>query len=148
VVADIELPALTTHMDIGEDDLDYAIDFDKIAPAMYDPLSFVDNNILKQLRARTSRRQQASEDFGKLLENIVRYREHKARKRVSLNEEEFFARRAELNAEEEEKKTLEEQEPDDDEIRIERDFYLDEVIAIAVDYVSLLKGHRFAQVLR
>jgi carboxyl-terminal processing protease len=148
VVADIELPALTTHMDIGEDDLDYAIEFDKIDPAMYDPLSFVDKSILKQLRARTAQRQKESEDFGKLLENIVRYREHKARKRVSLNEEEFFARRAELNAEEEEKKTLEEQDPDEDENRIERDFYLDEVIAIAVDYLSLLKGHQFAQVLR
>jgi carboxyl-terminal processing protease len=148
VLADIPLPSLTTHMDIGEEDLDYAVEFDKIAPVLYDPLSFVDNGILTQLRARTTRRQQESKDFGKLLENIVRYREYKARKSVSLNEEEFFARRAELNAEEEEKKTLQEEEPGEDENRIERDFYLDEVIAIAVDYLSLLKGHRFAQVLR
>lgn len=148
VLADIKLPALTTHMDIGEDDLDYAIEFDKIDPALYDPLSFVDNNILKELRTRTAERQQDSEDFGKLLENIVRYREYKARKRVSLNEKEFFARRAELNAEEEEKKTFEERDSDDDENRIERDFYLDEVISIAVDYLMLLKKHQFAQVLR
>ena len=35
VVSDIELPSLTTHLDVGEADLDYALKFDHIDPANY-----------------------------------------------------------------------------------------------------------------
>ncbi len=33
VLADIELPSLTTHLDVGEADLDYPVDFDKVDAA-------------------------------------------------------------------------------------------------------------------
>ena len=33
VVADIELPSLTTHLDVGEADLDYPLPFDQVDPA-------------------------------------------------------------------------------------------------------------------
>ena len=33
VVADIELPSLTTHYDVGESDLDFAVAFDQVEPA-------------------------------------------------------------------------------------------------------------------
>ena len=32
VLADVELPSLTTHLDVGEADLDYPVAFDQVAP--------------------------------------------------------------------------------------------------------------------
>ena len=135
VLADIELPSLTTHLDVGEADLDYPVDFDSVKPQPFKRLSYVDQAVCDRLRYLSEQRRRDSEDFQKVLKNIGRYKEQKARKYVTLNEEKFLKERAELNAEKEEKKTLEkinepEQEP------IKRDYYLDEALAITVDYLS------------
>jgi carboxyl-terminal processing protease len=148
VVSDIELPSMTTHMDIGEEDLDYAIEFDRVPACEYDHYNLVNAATLAELRNRTSARQQESEDFGKLQQKIDRYKEYKDRKSVSLCEEEFLAQLEELNPEEEEKKTFEEDEDKDEDEIVVRDFYFNEVLAITLDYLDLLKGNRIAQVVR
>ena len=104
-------------------------------PQPFKRLSYVDQAVCDRLRYLSEQRRRDSEDFQKVLKNIGRYKEQKARKYVTLNEEEFLEERAELNAEKEEKETLEkinepEQEP------IKRDYYLDEALAITVDYLS------------
>lgn len=146
VLADIVLPSLTTHMDIGEEDLDYAIDFGRVPALRYDHYDLVNQGTVAQLRELSQARQGRSEEFDELEEDIDLYCEHKERKRVSLNEKEFFERRAELNAEEEEKKTFQEEEEEDD--VFPRDFYNNELISITVDYLNILKGNRIAQIVR
>ena len=73
----------------------------------------------------------------KLNKKIAKYVEQKKLKVISLNAEKYKARREELNADEEDKSLIEDQLDNDD--SIERDFYLDEVLAIASDYMDLLK---------
>ena len=77
-----------------------------------------------------------SEKFQKVVRNIARYKEQKAKKSVTLNEEKFLKERAELNADKEEEKTIEKLN-EANHNGIERDFYLDEVLAIAADYLNL-----------
>ncbi|HOM17911.1 MAG TPA: carboxy terminal-processing peptidase [Thermoguttaceae bacterium] len=136
VVSDIEWPSLTTHLDVGESDLDYAMPFDRVEPQPYKKYNFVQPEWVRQLAARSAARCQASTDFQKVLKTIERYKLQKAKKTVPLNEQKFLAERAELNVEEEKKKIEENIEPKSG---IQRDFYLDEALAITVDYLELLR---------
>jgi len=136
VLSDIELPSLTTHLDVGEADLDYPVAFDKVEPQKYQHYGYVNPAISEQLRRLSEPRVQAAEKFQKVIRNIARYKEQKAKKSVTLNEEKFVKERAELNADKEEEKTLEKLN-DPNHNGIERDFYLDEVLAIATDYLNL-----------
>jgi carboxyl-terminal processing protease len=135
VLADVELPSLTTHLDVGEADLDFPVDFDKVEPQRFKRLNYVDQAVRDRLRYLSEQRRGDSEDFQKVLKNIDRYKEQKARKHVTLNEEKFLKERAELNAEKQERETLEglndpQQQP------IKRDYYLNEALAITVDYLN------------
>ena len=71
-----------------------------------------------------------------MLEDIDRYLERKEQKTVTLNEEKFKAEMEELNADKEEKEAIEEMsDPGDN--GIERNYYLDEALAITVDYLKV-----------
>ncbi len=135
VLADIELPSLTTHLDVGEADLDYPVDFDRVPPQSFKRLSYVNQAVCDGLRYLSEQRRSDSQKFQKVLKNIERYKEQKARKYVTLNEKEFLEERAELNAEKEEKETIEKL-IDPDQATIKRDYYLDEALAITVDYLK------------
>jgi carboxyl-terminal processing protease len=136
VLSDIELPSLTSHLDVGEADLDYPLEFDRVNPMSYKRFDFVTPPISDQLKRASEQRVQASEKFQKDLRNIVRYKEQKAKKTVTLNEAQFVKEREELNADKEEEKTFEELNNSNNK-GIVRDYYLDEVIDIAVDYLNL-----------
>ncbi len=144
VLADVVLPSVTTHMDVGEADLDYALDFDRVPAAKYEPLSMVTPDVVVALRARSAARREQSEGFQKLLKRIDRYKEQKLRNAVPLNEEKFFADRGDLDAEKEEQRQFEEQQNGDGE-SIHRDYYLDEVIAMSLDYYNVMNGGKIAQ---
>jgi carboxyl-terminal processing protease len=140
VEADVELPSLTSHLEgVGEADLDHPMSFDHVEPAAFKPFGLVDKAVFGELRSRSSQRSAKSVDFQKVQRNIARYEEQKKRKRVTLNEKEFMAERAETNAEKEEEKKLEEV-INPDKTGVERNFYLDEAIAIVVDYLGLLQA--------
>jgi carboxyl-terminal processing protease len=143
VLADIALPSITDYMDVSEGDLDYAIEFDQIDAARYMNYSMVSPKIVQSLASGSQARISESEKFAKLLRNIERYKAQKAKKKVTLDEEEFFAERAELDADKEEEKQLEEQNNSSDEV-VKRDFYFNEVLAIAADYARLLEHNRIA----
>ena len=144
VVADIELPSLTTHLDVGEADLDYPIDFDKVAPTSFQRFHDVTPAIRDQLRNLSRQRVQSSEKFQKVVRNIARYKEQKAKKYVTLDEATFMKERAELNADKETEKELEKQINANND-RIERDYYLDEALAIAVNYLNIQRQAKAGQ---
>jgi len=137
VLADIEWPSLTTHLDVGESDLDHPIAFDRIDPVPFKPTGYVSKPIRERLRALSAQRCSESEDFKKVLRRIDLYKMQKNRKYVTLHEEKFLAERAELNAEREREKQLEEL-LDPNHKAIERDHYLNEALAITLDYVQLM----------
>ena len=138
VLADIVLPAISNHMDVGESDLDYPVAFDQVPPASFNSYGLVDGIILKSLRQKSQERIASNEDFQKDKRQITKYVEFKERNSVSLNQEKFDARRKEFDAEEEDKKAIEEQLNEDKEIK--RDYYMEEVLDIMVDYMKAEKG--------
>lgn len=135
VEADIVLPSLSGKMDVGEVDLEYAVEFDRIGGAPHDMFQLTSTEIKQKLNELSQQRVNASEDFAKRKRQIQNYVEQKALKKVSLNQEEFMARRKELSAEKEDRKTFEDQV---NKKEIERDYYLDEVLKITDDYIEML----------
>ncbi len=136
VLSDIELPSITTHLDVGESDLDYAVEFARVEPLDFKRTGYVDDALRTQLTQLSQRRVAQSEDFQDVLKDVAKYKEQKARKSITLNEAEFLKERAELNADKEEQEKLEEL-SDPKKNGIERDYYLDEAIAITLDYLNL-----------
>ncbi len=137
VLADIILPSISQHMDVGESDLDFPVAFDQVPRANYKQLFEVDARILNSLRASSMQRIATSERFQRESKRIDKYIEFKDRTTVTLNEEKFAARRKEFNAEEEDKNAIEEQVNADAEIK--RDFYMEEVLDITVDFLDISK---------
>jgi len=136
VEADLELPSLTTHLDVSEADLDYPIEFDTVERLAFNPVDQVSQAMCDQLKRASEMRLTQSEDFQRVQKQIARYLEQKERKYVTLNEEKFLKERAELNAEKEEERALEDA-ANPEMSTIERDYYLDEAMAIMVDYLNL-----------
>lgn len=136
VLSDIELPSLTTHLDVGEADLEYPVEFDRIEAMRYNPTNSVDKTIVDRLKYQSVQRREASEDFQKVVKRIDLYLKQKDRKTVTLNEEKFMAEREALTAEKEEQKKLEELN-NLSETGIKRDYYLNEAIAITMDYLQM-----------
>jgi carboxyl-terminal processing protease len=137
VLADVELPSLTTHLDVGESDLDYAMKFDRVDPVSYKKVNMVDRTVLDQLRRFSSSRCAESPEFQKVQKDIDRYKEQKRKKTITLNEEKFLAERANLDAKKEEEKKLEEAANPDGTV-IKRDYYFNEALAITLDYLQLI----------
>jgi carboxyl-terminal processing protease len=144
VLADIELPSLTTHLDVGESDLDYALAFDRVKEVPHDNFNMVDANNVNMLKNRSNQRRTGSTDFDKVGKNIARYNEQKERKSVSLQESTFLAERAELDADKEQEKQFEEMN-DPNRPVVKRDYYFNEAMAITRDYVDLLSKAKIAQ---
>lgn len=137
VASDIEIPAITTHMDIGESDLDYSLEFDQIeAQEIEKWAAGPDRKMIQRLAARSAERVKANEEFGKLAKKIDFYCRIKDREEVTLNLEKFMEERADVLTDEEEE--LEEALTDEAN-EIERDFYMDEVLNIMTDYIGELE---------
>lgn len=139
VVADIELPSMTTHLDVGEADLDYAMEFDRVPATPYRKVNMVDNPMLAQLRETSRARCEKSTDFQKLAKNIERYEAQKQRKTVTLEEKKFLAERAELNAEKEEEKQLQEEQGGTKPVVSSDDYHIKEAVNVTLDYLRLVR---------
>jgi carboxyl-terminal processing protease len=144
VLADVELPSLTTHLPVGESDLDQALEWNQVPKAGFQRLNLVDSGLIEQLRKQSLARVNGSTDFKKVLDDVGRYNKQKEQKSVTLNEAKFLAERAELNADQEEEDRIEELENSDESIK--RDYYLDEALAITVDMVQALERRQVARV--
>ena len=143
VVVDVPMPSLTTHMDVGETDLDYPVKFDEVKPAPFTKVDDVNKAVVKELIERSKSRRQDSEDFKKLERRIKSYQDQKAKKYVTLNEEKFFKEREELDANKEEEKEIKEQAGGDRPV-FRRNYYNDEILDVTLDYLNLLRDPNFA----
>jgi carboxyl-terminal processing protease len=137
------LPSLSSHLDVGEANLDYAIQYDEIKEAPHQTMALVRGEMLEPLRQASKQRIAQSKDFAKEERKIRRYLEQKQHGKVSLVEQKFLADRAELNAEKEEEKEFEELN-DPNRPVFERNHYGNEALAVALDYVKLLEARTSA----
>ncbi len=146
VLSDVVLPSFTTHMEgVGEDDLDYPIEFDQVKPAAFSKYGLVGPDIVSQLRARSATRVQASKEFQKLETDIKKYLEQKELKSVTLNEPKYMKQREELDADREDEKQFDDQMEHSTRKVFERDYYNNEVLSVTLDYLELLSGKQLAQ---
>jgi len=136
VLADVELPSLTTHLDVAEADLDYPVAFHQVGPLDFHKLDRVDDKMADRLSYLSSQRRQQSEDFQEVLQDIDRYLERKERKTVTLNEAKFME---EMDDDDDEEEAIE-KETDSADNEIERNYYLDEALAVTVDYLNLMNS--------
>jgi carboxyl-terminal processing protease len=143
VLSDIVLPSITDKMDVSETDLDYPVEWDSVPSAQPKNFGLVKPEMLKELQDDSMSRIADSEKFGKKQDEIKAYVEQKNRKTATLNEKKYLARREKLNAEKEDEKTIEDQ-VNHSNLEIKRDYYMDEVLQISVDYLKMLNGKKVA----
>jgi carboxyl-terminal processing protease len=143
VLADLELPSLTTWMDVGENHLPYALDFNDIPAARHETTQQANGEIIRNLTEASAARRKASPDFQKLEKQIAAYRKIKDRKTMPLEEKKYRQMRDALQADEKDKEAAGDRLTKEDR-GIERDFYLNEVLAVTRDYVTALNGGRVA----
>ena len=144
VLADITLPSFSNHMDIGEADLDYAIDFNKVKSVDHDDFQMTKKENVAKLQQQSTKRRAKSSDFTKLEANIAKYKQQRKEETITLNEKEFFQQRESFDADQEDKKRLLEQSKADGKI-FPLTFYNKEVLAVTIDYLKGLGDHKVAK---
>jgi carboxyl-terminal processing protease len=146
VLPDVVLPSLTNEIGLGEAELDFAVDFDRIETAKFKSYDMVKPDSLERLRNHSKNRIDKSEEFKKELARIERYQRLKDEKSISLNEEKYLARRdTERDAEEEQEKHLEEQQGAAEREIFEDDFQNNEIIDITLEYLKELANNKVAR---
>ena len=138
VKSDIALPSITTHLPVGESDLDHAIAFDRVPRAEFQSTGRVSDEMLATLRERSAARIEVNEEFGKVARDITQYKKRKEEETISLAESEFARQWNEGKAADDEEKKLEEEMETRRRPVVKRDFYFDEVMNVAVDYLKAL----------
>lgn len=137
VASDVIVPSITAKLKLSESDLDYPIPADKIPAQPHKNYRMVDPAMKVALQEKSNERIATNPEFEKLLARIDSYMKQRDDKEISLNEEEYMARRKELDAE----KVEEEQFNDDsskDKI-FNRNFYNEEILNITLDYIQALQ---------
>lgn len=144
VLADVILPSLTNHMDVGERDLPYAVEFDRVEAADFTKYSMVRSGMKAELQNRSNGRVADSDDFKKLQRNIEKYRAQKAKKSVTLNRAKFLAEREDVDANKEDEKQIEEQQRSAREV-FPDNHYNNELLQVTLDYYKALGNQRIAR---
>jgi len=139
VLADVELPSMSTEWPVGESDLDYPLEFDTVPEVPYRKLHQVDGELAKQLSKLSDERRKQSTEFQALERRIARYKEQKSRKGITLNEQKFLAERAEVNADKEQEKELDELDNPTKQIFDPENYYNREALSVLLDYLKLTK---------
>ena len=139
VEVDVVLPSLSDAMeDVMEFDLDNALTLQRVAAAPgFTPRQYVTPQIITELKRRSSQRVAECEEFAKQLDRIAAYRESRARRATPLNEEKFMEEIRRFNTDEWEREELEEMINKDKTIK--RDFYIEEMLSLTVDYVKIME---------
>lgn len=140
VKSDVTLPSITTHLPVGESDLDHAIPFDRVPAARFEPESRVTKQVIDRLRTRSAERVAADEKFRDLAGDIARYRKRKDEKTLSLVASEFERQWNEGKAAEQEEEDRQEKTEFSKRPVVERDYYFDEAMNVVVDYLESLAG--------
>jgi carboxyl-terminal processing protease len=139
VKSDVELPSISTHLDGGEADLDYALAFDRVSRASFESTGRVNSELVAALRKRSAARVAVDEDFGKLVDDIEKYKIRKQEKEISLVESDFVKHWNSFKSADEEEERLEEGGSLERPI-VKQDFYFDEAMRVTTDYLQALQG--------
>lgn len=68
VLADVDLPSITSQLDVGESSLDFALKFDHVDAVPYRKYNLADKRLVDRLKAQSAERRKESKDFQKLNE--------------------------------------------------------------------------------
>ncbi|NOY29857.1 MAG: tail-specific protease [Planctomycetes bacterium] len=142
VLSDVELPFRTSHWEVGESDLDFAMEFDRIHPIPHANYRSATAQVIQQLKLNSAQRCEQSEFFSAELLKIERYLEQKENPTVTLNKEKFVAEREKLKDQE----NFFDDMQDDTRPVFPVNPYNEELIAISLDYLELLGENRIAVV--
>ncbi len=143
VRSDVVLPSMIDHWDIGEASLDRALPFDTVPPVKYSEGRMVSPEIVSSLQKSSEARVSKVPEFQKLNRSIERYLAKKDRTLLTLNEKSAAKEREEDEVAKKETEELEGKEgvaPKAGEPIFPKRFYEDEVLNIALDYLTLLQG--------
>lgn len=143
VVSDVELPYRTSHWEVGESDLDYAMKFDRVMPLQHLNYRNATAPIIEELRQRSAQRCAESDFFKAELRKIERYLSQKENPTVTLNKAKFLAEREEVNSEKDQEEIFDKLQ-DEDRPVFPPTPYNNELIAIALDYLEALGQNRVA----
>ena len=137
VESDIVLPSLSdVREDIMESDLDNALALRRVDTAPnFTSKQYVTPRIVTELKRRSDQRIKEDEEFIKQQDKIFAYKEASAKRVVPLNEAKYIEEMKRFNSDEWEKEELEDLLNNEKKIR--RDFYVDEVLALTVDFVKI-----------
>ena len=138
VKSDIELPSITTHLPVGESDLEHAIAFDKVPPADFQSSGRVNEDMLDALKERSAVRVAADEEFAKVAQDIAQYKKRKEEKEISLVESDFEKQWNDGKAAEDKEKEKEEESGPGRRPVVKRDFYFNEAMNVTIDYLKAL----------
>ena len=140
VKSDVALPSITSHLPIGESDLDHALTFDRVPKAEFKSSGKVTDGMVASLKSASAARVAQNKEFAKKVEDIARYEKRKDEKTISLLASEFERQWNEGKAaEDEEEKKIEEMESQKKPV-VRRDYYFDEALNVTVDYLKALSG--------
>ncbi len=140
VLSDIVLPSFTNLTDFGEATLDFALPFDRVPAAEFKPYDLLNSETVDKLQTLSEERRAEDSGFVELEEEIARYLKHKDRDIVSIQRDKFIAEYNERNPKDKEEKEEETEAPESNGWKLDLDFYLNEALAITVDYVRLRPG--------
>ncbi len=138
VAADVILPSITADMDVGEADLDYALEHDTVPVAPHRTYNMTPADLIATLRQNSTNRVTQDTEFMELMHKRELYVRIKEQTTLSLKEDEFMARRKEIDSDKEEEKEAEALEKAS-EIVFRDYFYNREAINDAHDYVLGLR---------
>ncbi|MDR3197271.1 MAG: carboxy terminal-processing peptidase [Planctomycetaceae bacterium] len=140
VAADVIIPSYTDVLeDICESDLDNALTLNKVSQARNFQIKtpYVTPQINEELQKRSTERVLNDEEFKKRQKEIAVVKELRSRKTTTLNETKFFEEQERLNSGKTEKEELEDLL--ESEGKIKRNYYLEEVLSISIDYLEMLQ---------
>lgn len=130
--SDVVLPCITDHVNGGEQKQAHAAGFDRVPNAGFKPVWREDPSLITRLQRLSEARMKKSSDFQQAAEKIDRYLEQLKSGEISLVEAEFVKGWQQASGKD--------AASDRKGVGIERDFYLDEVLAIAADLTKASGG--------
>ncbi|SFI54270.1 carboxy terminal-processing peptidase [Planctomicrobium piriforme] len=142
VRSDVVLPSVIDHWDLGEASLDHALPFDQVPAMKYSDGRMVSPELVSALQKKSEARIAQNSDFQTLNKAIERYLAKKDRTQLTLNEAEARKERAEDEVAKKETEALETGEgstPKPGDPIFPKRFYEDEVLNIALDYLTVLQ---------
>lgn len=145
VPADLVLPSLVAQMDVGEDDLEFALDHDRVPKKSHSVYGLVPQGLIDQMRNNSASRIAKDEEFVELLRKIEVFVRQKEEDVLSLNKDKFAQRRKELDSTKEEDEKAEELDVTTEKIYPDT-FYYTEVMNVAADYIQGLRAQKLAAV--